>query len=121
LPRQAVAEVVEPHQAQRARDLLADDRLGQPAHLDPEGDVLRRGGGGKERVALKDEPGAPPVPGQGGHRAPPPPAPAPPPRPDATGTKPAIIRKVVVLPQPLGPSSTTSSPCSIVSEKSRTA
>ena len=35
--------------------------------------------------------------------------------------KPATIRKVVVLPQPEGPSSTRNSPSAIVSETSRTA
>ena len=35
-------------------------------------------------------------------------------RPVSGSTKPAIIRSVVVLPQPDGPSSTTNSPCAIV-------
>ena len=35
--------------------------------------------------------------------------------------KPAIMRSVVVLPQPEGPSNARSSPCATASEKSRTA
>jgi hypothetical protein len=41
--------------------------------------------------------------------------------PVAGGMKPAIMRKVVVLPQPDGPSSETNSPLAISSEKSSTA
>ena len=41
--------------------------------------------------------------------------------PDVGGMKPAIMRSVVVLPQPDGPSSDTNSPFSISSEKSLTA
>ena len=47
------------HQPQRARDLFADDGVRQPAHLQTERDVLGGGEVGKERVALKDEPGVP--------------------------------------------------------------
>src|SRR5206468_6546307 len=59
LARQAVTEVVEPHQAERARHLLADDGLRKPAHLQAERDVLGGSEVRKQRVALEDEPGVP--------------------------------------------------------------
>ena len=42
-------------------------------------------------------------------------------RPDVGETKPAIMRKVVVLPQPEGPSSERNSPCGRLRDTSRTA
>ena len=42
-------------------------------------------------------------------------------RPPVTASSPATIRNVVVLPQPDGPSSVTSSPCATSNETSSTA
>ena len=61
LAREAVAEALEADQAQRLRDLLPDGGRSEPAHLEPEGDVLGGREVGEEGVALEDEPGVPPV------------------------------------------------------------
>jgi hypothetical protein len=61
LARQPVAEPFEAHQAQRLGDLVPDGARREAAHLEPERDVLGRREVGEQRVALKDEPGVPPV------------------------------------------------------------
>ena len=42
-------------------------------------------------------------------------------RPDVTGSSPAIMRNVVVLPQPEGPTKVKNSPSAMVSDRSSTA
>ena len=58
LARQAVAEMIEPHQAQAPPSIFgADLRLRQLAHLEAEGDVLRHRHVRKQRIALEHHAG----------------------------------------------------------------
>ena len=86
------------------------------AHLQPEGDVLRHRQMREQRVALEHQAGIA-LPRRQSRDV----APAEPHVPRVGSTKPAIMRSVVVLPQPDGPSSTTNSPSATSSVTSRTA
>ena len=102
----------EPHEAQRLGDFGAHLLLRHLAHLEPEGDVLGHGhdagtahsSGTPGRYCASRR--------QRGHVAP-----AERDAPDVGSMKPAIMRKVVVLPQPEGPSRTRNSPCGNVERK----
>ena len=57
LPRQPVAEMIEPHQAQGLRDLRRHLRLRHLAHLEAERDVLGHRHVRKQRIALEHQAG----------------------------------------------------------------
>jgi hypothetical protein len=116
LARIALAVAFQPHEPQRLLDAGRGLGLRDLSHLEPEGHVLGHRHVREERVTLEHHAGVAPVRrhmgdvlGPDGDA------------PEVTGMKPAIMRKVVVLPQPEGPRRATNSPCSTVNEKSRTA
>ena len=116
LPRQPVAEMIEPHQAQGLGDLRRHLGLRYLAHLEAEGDVLGHRHVRKQRVALEHEAGVA-LPGRQAGDV----AFAEMHAPAVGSTKPATMRRVVVLPQPEGPSRTRNSPSATSSDTSSAA
>ena len=106
----------QPDQLQDFADRARDLRIGLAAHAQAVGDVLEHRKVRKKRVVLEHEADVALVRRQVGHVLPPMEI-----RPESGNPKPAIIRSVVVLPQPEGPSRVRNSPGRTSSLTSRAA